>query len=460
MAVGVDHRLKKASKIDHRPPLRPHLSNGMSYDSLGLPSGIGVPVSDAVPASTFVERQDHALVGQTNAPINHSQPNKKRRPSKGKVPEIRRSVSTPHMRNLALANSGELSPTADKRRNKLGYHRTSVACGHCRRRKIRCLLSQDDPQGRCSNCIRLKKECNFYPVEQTNPPDQRPQATPKMEAGVGAPSASTPSSPRASVTSASEHVEEYRPYGAMSSASTGARFGMQSELEVDPSHTPHTNKLTSQHPPFAYAHQIENQWASSGFLPQSSVAEEPASAVAGYWRPSPSAAPSAYGNDSNLSGGQTPVTMSSTSNMSYGAHHDGQGWVQPTRSMSYGNIEGLPQQFPGQHLGTQHDYRGRNSPYHYPPSIETSAGPMHASGASESSSGPLSAPIVTQALHNYSYPPAWNPYVMHGQTSDVSSQGRSVTGPWYAEPTALGQVEEETVPPMQYQGLPNYYSGP
>jgi hypothetical protein len=115
-----------------------------------------------------------------------------------------------------------------------------MTLGHCRRRKIRCLLSQDDPQRRCSNCIRLKKECNFYPVEQTNPPDQRPQATPKVDAGVGAPSVSTPS-PRASVTSASEHVEEYRPYGTMSSTSTGARFGMQSELEVDPSHTPHTN---------------------------------------------------------------------------------------------------------------------------------------------------------------------------------------------------------------------------
>lgn len=54
----------------------------------------------------------------------------------------------------------------EKKRNKLGYHRTSVACGHCRRRKIRCMMPDDDPTGRCSNCIRLKKECNFYPVDQ------------------------------------------------------------------------------------------------------------------------------------------------------------------------------------------------------------------------------------------------------------------------------------------------------
>ncbi|EEH22056.2 hypothetical protein PABG_04267 [Paracoccidioides brasiliensis Pb03] len=55
---------------------------------------------------------------------------------------------------------------ADKKRNKLGYHRSSVACVHCRRRKIRCLLASDDIQGRCENCIRLKKECHFFPVDQ------------------------------------------------------------------------------------------------------------------------------------------------------------------------------------------------------------------------------------------------------------------------------------------------------
>lgn len=28
------------------------------------------------------------------------------------------------------------------------------------------MMPDDDPTGRCSNCIRLKKECNFYPVDQ------------------------------------------------------------------------------------------------------------------------------------------------------------------------------------------------------------------------------------------------------------------------------------------------------
>ncbi|KAL3712873.1 hypothetical protein TMatcc_001575 [Talaromyces marneffei ATCC 18224] len=62
---------------------------------------------------------------------------------------------------------------ADKKRNKLGYHRTSVACVHCRRRKIRCLVAADDSQGRCENCIRLRKECQFYPVDQQPPTDRK-----------------------------------------------------------------------------------------------------------------------------------------------------------------------------------------------------------------------------------------------------------------------------------------------
>ncbi|KMU75281.1 hypothetical protein CISG_04700 [Coccidioides immitis RMSCC 3703] len=71
--------------------------------------------------------------------------------------------------------------TADKKRNKLGYHRTSVACVHCRRRKIRCLLAPDDAQGRCENCIRLKKECHFYPVDQQPPVEKRSRAGSKAE---------------------------------------------------------------------------------------------------------------------------------------------------------------------------------------------------------------------------------------------------------------------------------------
>jgi len=53
----------------------------------------------------------------------------------------------------------------NKARNKLGYHRSSVACGHCRRRKIRCKVESKSTHGRCESCIKLKRECEFQPVD-------------------------------------------------------------------------------------------------------------------------------------------------------------------------------------------------------------------------------------------------------------------------------------------------------
>ena len=47
--------------------------------------------------------------------------------------------------------------------------------GHCRRRKIRCIPAPGDLQNRCANCIRLKKECNFYPVDQGPPSELKNQ---------------------------------------------------------------------------------------------------------------------------------------------------------------------------------------------------------------------------------------------------------------------------------------------
>ncbi|POS85480.1 hypothetical protein EPUL_002298, partial [Erysiphe pulchra] len=75
---------------------------------------------------------------------------------------VNKSVSS--LRGSTSTDTNSLALSTEKKRNKLGYHRTSVACGHCRRRKIRCIASPGDR--RCSNCIRLKKECNFYPVDQ------------------------------------------------------------------------------------------------------------------------------------------------------------------------------------------------------------------------------------------------------------------------------------------------------
>jgi len=44
---------------------------------------------------------------------------------------------------------------------------------HCRKRKIRCTVL-DDPEKRCTNCIRLKKDCFFQPVDNRTPEPGKP----------------------------------------------------------------------------------------------------------------------------------------------------------------------------------------------------------------------------------------------------------------------------------------------
>jgi hypothetical protein len=138
MAVDSDRRAKKiASRLEHALLLRP-VTTAMSFDPTDRNPEVSAYVTDNNSTESPVDQSQSkpSLTGQESITQSHPQSSKKRRPSKSKVPsELRRSSSTPHMRSLALGNSGELSPTSNKPRNKLGYHRTSVACGkrqkHC-----------------------------------------------------------------------------------------------------------------------------------------------------------------------------------------------------------------------------------------------------------------------------------------------------------------------------------------
>ena len=131
MAVGVERRTKNiATKLDNVLLLQA-ASNAMSYHPLVQTPSSGFPVLERT-ASGRVEDPTDSFSSQTDLAVEASQQQlllKKRRASKDKTSIIRRSSSTPHMRNLALGTAGDLSPTGEKRRNKLGYHRTSVACG-------------------------------------------------------------------------------------------------------------------------------------------------------------------------------------------------------------------------------------------------------------------------------------------------------------------------------------------
>ncbi|KAF2404587.1 hypothetical protein EJ06DRAFT_211078 [Trichodelitschia bisporula] len=265
---------------------------------------------------------------------------KKRRPSKVQITsEVRRSASTPQIRGLAEKDSGMGSPTAaDKRRNKLGYHRTSVACGHCRRRKIRCLLpNPEDMHGRCLNCIRLKKECNFHPVNSEQPmsTDGRGPGS-RKDTGSVAPSSSTQSSPRASIPS-HQSTEELAglPY-----AQGGPQF--QAYPETDAYGVPNANGVPLSGVPYGFPPTASNgtSWSSpQGYPGSGAPSETPADASPSpYWTsPQATAAPGYPG--------QTLAQVPSTSFANGYALQQGGQWV-PARSMSFGTaVDSLPEHY-------------------------------------------------------------------------------------------------------------------
>ncbi|QKD56793.2 uncharacterized protein FOBCDRAFT_241520 [Fusarium oxysporum Fo47] len=119
-----------------------------------------------------------------------------RSPNQGHDLSIKGAFSAPTGDPLHPGETDEQSQQmGTKKRSKLGYHRISVACGHCRRRKIRCITSSSDVQGRCINCIRLRKECSCFPVDQTSTYDSRAKKTSRSSTEVKGNSATTISNP-------------------------------------------------------------------------------------------------------------------------------------------------------------------------------------------------------------------------------------------------------------------------
>ena len=78
---------------------------------------------------------------------------------------------------------------------------------HCTRRKIRCLLVSDEPEKRCVNCIRMRKECSLIPAGQQPAMKRRTRTGTKTKGKSGEISASSASSPQNN-----ERDSEHTPY--------------------------------------------------------------------------------------------------------------------------------------------------------------------------------------------------------------------------------------------------------
>ncbi|KAI9809282.1 MAG: hypothetical protein M1825_002573 [Sarcosagium campestre] len=392
---------------------------------------------------------------------------RRRRSTKNSMPAIvKRSASTPNVRAQALADAASMSMSAaDKRRNKLGYHRTSVACGHCRRRKIRCLLAPDDPQGRCSNCIRLKKDCNFFPVDQQPQPDRRPRTGSKTGQSSG-PTSNSSSSPSPTSRSGGDSFADYHPIPISSAPPNfsmhhvpphrnGSVPSMNKQLPSDA--PPARSQLSQMHTPSSASFEFSQSertsaWTVPSYV-ESPISGGPRSAFedgsGSFWRLPESPMTPAFTSYAQQPG-ITAVHRDSV-NAYYG--RDDMGWQVPTRAMSYGQVEGLPlNNYPGGY-SVHHNNNDYKQPPHsamYPPSLNTSDTSM------ASLSEPSSAPADGRHPNSFSMqapppPPSWNPNFM-GTTAaainGLSAKGADGLAGWYQEPGHLAQVDEEGPGPL------------
>ncbi|TKA65869.1 hypothetical protein B0A49_10357 [Cryomyces minteri] len=350
---------------------------------------------------------------------------KRRRASKA---AIKRSASTPQMRSGQFTEVGPPSPNAiDKqRRNKLGYQRTTVACG------------------RCSNCIRLKKECHFYPVEQQLPHENQGQSSCKTSVKSGASSALSSSPPMLPLDPAIDHMERFGPYPQMIPNDVH-RYPMSVETNsaLGISGIPHES---SYHSNYEYQQAMGRRpsWNPSALARPALVSEEqqfeePSSS---YWRLHEPPAPTEYTPYSRAPTVPSQHTMSAGQHYAYDSSREDRGWAVPTRSMSYGNIEGLPNSYSPYHLSAQRDHQRPSPALGCPPSIGTSStSPNVPLGA-----GPTSGGTGSQALPHFEFGPSWSPYTLRSRVSAAPLSGYEAS--WYGEPAALGQVDEEPHTPF------------
>ncbi|KAK4186139.1 hypothetical protein QBC35DRAFT_282586 [Podospora australis] len=321
-------------------------------------------------------------------------------------------------------------PLGEKRRNKLGYHRTSVACGHCRKRKIRCIPSPNDTSGRCANCIRLKKDCSFFPVDQQPPQDTRQKSASRSSVGPKITSAS--SSPAMQTGMPSDmHGQHAYPHLTMPSVQNMPPPMKPSGSESYPPDSKMPSSASSSRS-YEYGHQGVPNWMSADTSPSSSKPSD----LNTTWRSFPAESPITPAFSPYTPHAPPPSATWSASVGSESSSRDDGGWssypAPPARSMSFGaESVSTHQQYPSISQISTHPSRGYDrksssaSADMYPapitttiPGIETVPGTTMDHGASVSAGAvPSSSYGSWQQSYSYSKP----------------SEGY---GGWYGEPGA------------------------
>lgn len=338
-----------------------------------------------------------------------------------------------------------------------------LTCGpaHCRRRKIRCLLAEGDSQDRCQNCIRLKKECVFYPVDQQQMLDTRSQSGAKSGPESIPSSAVSPSPPELASGRPFERSRQYGSFPSLpslpSNAPPGPGFGIPighgstfpSQGELIPGHPSHplSNHDPVGMPPAEYGYQHtssdgQRQWEQVGDLssPSGSMNRARDSMQSQYYRSSPTVPPTAdfAPFPSNASSGAAPQMQHPEGTFQYPINQaQAQAWNQSqmARSMSYTHL----QEVGGQgYMPSAVGYPPQSSHEGQPPGTTSY-------GSSNAIQAPTLAPHPATMGNPMMQYGQQHPYMFQAPdsvlASPVSSQ-HPYGNQWYGEPSPYGAPEQ------------------
>ncbi|KAJ5143381.1 uncharacterized protein N7515_002168 [Penicillium bovifimosum] len=381
--------------------------------------------------------------------------------------------------DMASMSSQSTMDANDKKRNKLGYHRTSVACDakpkndpfrewgfacdhltytftvHCRRRKIRCLVAPDDTEGRCENCIRLRKDCQFFPVDQQPPIEKKSRPSSRLETPSTERSNTTPitSSPTGLMPDTSEAFYTYQAMPMNTSAAPDMpnyNIGMvQNGMSLPPDRPMGPGDFAGHQPmDTGVAWDEFTTIADPQLLNTMATAKSQMMNMApNVWNPNnmPSALPSSLPPPSPISAassmggpaqpmGQTPA---------YAMQPDGTVWQvppppPPPRTMSY----------PGQDMGSS--YPNQFHPQMAPELKRRMTTPAQPLSATNTMGSPDAPEMQTGSV---SYPPGMN-YTQWQDMSAMSGMG-VVPYPMYAADALPQHPYPTNPPPMGHPGPPS-----
>ena len=328
---------------------------------------------------------------------------------------------------------------------------------HCRRRKIRCLLAEGDSQDRCQNCIRLKKECVFYPVDQQQMLDTRSQSGPKSGPDSIPSSAVSPSPPELASGRPFERSRQYGSFASLpslpSNAPPGPGFGLplghggtfSSQGEMITGHPSHplSNHDSVGMPPAEYGFQHtssdgQRHWEQVSDLssPSASMNRARDSMQSQYYRSSPTVPSTADFSPfpNSASSAAAPQMQHSEGTFQYPINQaQAQAWNQSqmARSMSYTHL---------QEVGGQ-GYMPSNVGYPPQPS-HTGHPPVTSSyDSSSATQAPTLAPHPATLGNPMIQYGQQHPYMFQPQgslsASPISSQ-HPYGNQWYGEPSPYG----------------------